>query len=230
VLQTLLESRAKKTRSAGGAVASVLGHSVLIAAALYATAQADGLVHRVPDAYQPVFMPLVPAGPTADAHHSDKPHNGSSWKPPVVDTRINIDVAAPTIDIGAALQTAADFSRDPFSNNGGSNGGAAAPGVGGAFDAGQVDRQVSLVAGTQAPRYPETLRASGVEGRVVALFVVDEQGRVEEASIRFAQPGNALFEDAVKVALRRMHFTPAEAGGRKVRQLVQMPFVFTLAR
>jgi periplasmic protein TonB len=41
---------------------------------------------------------------------------------------------------------------------------------------------------------------------------------------------NRLFEDAVKEALRRMRFISAEAGGRKVRQLVQMPFVFTLAR
>jgi protein TonB len=224
VLQTLLESRAKKTRSAGGAIASVVGHSMFIAAALYATAQADGL-------YQPLFMRPEPAGPTSPPHHSDKPHSSSKWQPPVVDTRINIDVVAPTIDIGSALQTAADFPRDPFSHNVTSNGGAApVGGGGGAFDAGHVDRQVSLVAGTQPPRYPEALRASGVEGQVVALFVVDEQGRVEEASIRFAQPGNALFEDAVKVALRRMHFTPAEAGGRKVRQLVQMPFVFTLAR
>jgi protein TonB len=39
-----------------------------------------------------------------------------------------------------------------------------------------------------------------------------------------------LFEDAVRVALRRMRFIPAEVGGRRVRQLVQMPFVFTLAR
>jgi protein TonB len=34
----------------------------------------------------------------------------------------------------------------------------------------------------------------------------------------------------VRVALRRMRFIPAEVGGVKVRQLVQMPFVFTLSR
>jgi protein TonB len=34
----------------------------------------------------------------------------------------------------------------------------------------------------------------------------------------------------VRVALRRMRFIPAEVGGAKVRQLVQMPFVFTLSR
>jgi outer membrane biosynthesis protein TonB len=31
-------------------------------------------------------------------------------------------------------------------------------------------------------------------------------------------------------ALGRMHFVPAEIGGKKVRQLVQMPFLFKLSR
>ena len=94
----------------------------------------------------------------------------------------------------------------------------------------QVEKQVAFIAGNAPPRYPEALRQAGIEGRVMAEFVVNEQGRTEEASIRFVQPDNDLFEDAVRVALRRMRFIPAEVGGRKVRQLVEMPFVFTLAR
>jgi protein TonB len=65
---------------------------------------------------------------------------------------------------------------------------------------------------------------------VIAEFVVDEQGRAQEGSVRFVRSDNQLFEDAVRVALRRMRFVPAEVGGRKVKQLVQMPFVFTLSR
>jgi protein TonB len=74
------------------------------------------------------------------------------------------------------------------------------------------------------------LRSSGVEGKVIAQFVVDEQGRAEEGSLRFVSSDNRLFEDAVRVALVRMRFIAAEIGGVKVRQLVQMPFVFTLSR
>jgi periplasmic protein TonB len=230
VLQTLLESRTKKSRSAGGTIASVVGHTILIAAALYATAQADGHTRTMPDAYSPVFLSPVRSVP-APAASADKPKTSSRWNPPQIDTRISIDVRAPTIDVAATLPNAGDFARNSFSSDGApASGASGVAGSGGAYDAGQVDRQVSLAPGTQPPRYPEVLRASGVEGQLVALFVVDEQGRVEETSIRFAQPGNALFEDAVRVALRRMRFTPAEAGGRKVRQLVQMPFVFTLSR
>ena len=98
------------------------------------------------------------------------------------------------------------------------------------FRAEQVEKQVALVRGSAPPRYPEVLRSSGVEGQVIALFVVDEHGRSEEESIRFVRSDNRLFEDAVRIALRRMRFVPAEVGGRRVRQLVQMPFVFTLAR
>ena len=48
--------------------------------------------------------------------------------------------------------------------------------------------------------------------------------------IKILSSDNLLFNDAVLSALGRMRFVPAEIGGKKVRQLVQMPFVFTLSR
>ncbi|MGH7603481.1 MAG: energy transducer TonB [Gemmatimonadaceae bacterium] len=98
------------------------------------------------------------------------------------------------------------------------------------FRADQVERQAALVPGNAPPEYPEVLRRSGVEGTVVATFIVGTDGRAETDSIRFVRSDNRLFEDAVRIALKRMRFVPAEAAGRRVRQLVQMPFVFTLAK
>jgi protein TonB len=69
-----------------------------------------------------------------------------------------------------------------------------------------------------------------VEGRVVAAFVVSDAGLVEEASIKILSSDNPLFSDAVMSALGRMRFVPGEIGGKKVRQLVQMPFLFKLSR
>ncbi|HEU4748165.1 MAG TPA: energy transducer TonB, partial [Gemmatimonadaceae bacterium] len=97
------------------------------------------------------------------------------------------------------------------------------------FSAEHVERQAYLAEGGVAPRYPHSLRAAGIEGQVTALFVVSEAGRVEPGTLRFTRSDNPLFEAAVKDALERMRFIPAEVGGRKVRQLVQMPFVFRLA-
>ena len=71
---------------------------------------------------------------------------------------------------------------------------------------------------------------AGVEGQIIAVFVVDEQGRAEAESVHFLQPDNELFEREVRVTLRGMRFIPAEVGGKKVRQLVQMPFVFKLSQ
>ena len=39
-----------------------------------------------------------------------------------------------------------------------------------------------------------------------------------------------LFTNAVRNVLPNYRFFPAELGGRKVKQLVQMPFVFSLSK
>ena len=123
-----------------------------------------------------------------------------------------------------------DFGRTTIGPTGASGGESGVVPTSGTFRADQVERQVALIPGSSPPRYPEALRSSGVEGQVVAVFVVNEMGRAEADSIRFSRSDNPLFESAVKESLRRIRFVPAETGGGKVRQLVQMPFVFTLAR
>jgi protein TonB len=142
----------------------------------------------------------------------------------------DVDVKIPSVDISDVVSKPGDFSHSAIASasNGEQDSGG---GLGGApFHADQVEKQVGVIPGSAPPRYPEVLRSSGVEGKVIAQFVVDEQGRAEEGSLRFLRSDNQLFEDAVRVALSRMRFIPAEIGGVKVRQLVQMPFVFTLSR
>jgi len=228
MLETLLESNSKASRSTGGAIVSVIAHTALIVGALYATAQARSEPER-PGAIRAMYIPLVkPQTPVAS-------RAATSQARPVrrrllfVEPNLSIDV--PPIDATGPISTPEDFSRGPIGtaspivqDDGGAGAGASP------FSADQVDKQVTVVPGAAPPRYPELLRSSGVEGQVIVLFVVDEHGRSEEESIRFVRSDNRLFEDAVRVALRRMRFVPAEVGGRRVRQLVQMPFVFTLTR
>ena len=68
------------------------------------------------------------------------------------------------------------------------------------------------------------------EGTVLAQFVVDTTGRAEMNTFKVLKSDNDLFSNAVKNALQRMRFLPAEVGGRKVKQLVQQPFQFSLNR
>jgi protein TonB len=78
--------------------------------------------------------------------------------------------------------------------------------------------------------YPEMLRSAQVEGTVLASFVVDTTGRAEMSTFKVLRSDHELFTNAVKNALPRIRYLPAEVGGRKVKQLVQQPFVFNLAR
>jgi protein TonB len=39
-----------------------------------------------------------------------------------------------------------------------------------------------------------------------------------------------MFVQSVKNALPQMKFIPAEVGGRKVKQLVQQPFTFSISK
>jgi TonB family protein len=231
MLETLLESKPKESRSTAGAIASITTHTALIAAAVFATAQARVQTKVIGETVRPVYFPpsihqvqtprsTTPAPPhlLVDGHH-------------MIFVGTHIDIAIPPIDMTSVLSKPDDFA----SSSAGvprSDGAAETQqgSYGSAFRAEQVDKQVGVITGSPPPTYPEILRSSGIEGKVVVEFVVDEQGRPVQGSIRIVQSDNDLFADAVRVPLRRMRFTPAEVGGKRVNQLVQMPFVFALSR
>jgi len=227
MFDTLLESRATRTKSAGGAVASVTAHSALIAAAVFATAQArvEKPASRIVRIDYFVPRPVVAPPPSRAIERASSRTS--------VPKLVNIDIPTsrlPSVDVS----TMPDISDRlapvmPAAKPAGSSRNAGSGDPTSAFRENEVEKPVRLLAGS-APRYPELLRATGVEGSVVAVFVVDEKGRAEMDSVRFVGSGNALFQDAVRAALPRMRFVPAEIAGQKVRQLVQMPFVFTIDR
>ena len=92
----------------------------------------------------------------------------------------------------------------------------------------QVEKQATPIPDSPHPQYPDTLRSANVEGEVLIQFVVDTSGRVEPGTVKVLKSTHPLFTKSVKDALVTMRFSPAEIAGRKVRQLVQMPFVFSL--
>jgi protein TonB len=148
----------------------------------------------------------------------------------VLTAPVNIPDVIPEIDLSKKLTNEADFSGK------GVAGGVASGVVGGTgpvnqdqtfFDF-QVEKPVAQIPGSGSPNYPDILRSASVEGQVLAQFVVDTLGRVEIATFKVITKTHDLFEASVRNALPRMRFLPAEVGGRKVKQLVQQPFVFNL--
>ncbi len=78
-------------------------------------------------------------------------------------------------------------------------------------------------------RYPDLLKAEGIQGEVLAQFVVDRLGRYEQGTSKALRSSHDLFTRATENALPLLRFLPAEIGGCGVRQVVQQSSVFTLA-
>ena len=94
----------------------------------------------------------------------------------------------------------------------------------------EVDAMVERYEGTAAPAYPSDLAAAGVEGMVLATYVVDATGRVDTTSIRILSSDHPHFTASVETALGAMAFRPAKRRGQPVRQLVEQRFRFQLGR
>lgn len=95
------------------------------------------------------------------------------------------------------------------------------------FTADQVDRRAALDMRRPLPvQYPPSLFAAGVKGLVIAEFVVDTLGKVEDGTVGIVSSTNSLFSEGVRVALAQATYVPALKNGHAVRQLVQQPFNF----
>lgn len=94
----------------------------------------------------------------------------------------------------------------------------------------EVEKQVETKRHMGAPRYPPELKSRGVEGDVLVQFVVDTTGLAILETFRVLRSPDPAFTLAVRAWLPKARFSPAEIGGRYVRQMVQQPFSFALAR
>lgn len=94
----------------------------------------------------------------------------------------------------------------------------------------QVEKPALAKPGNPPPRYPAHLRERSVSGEVLAQFVVDTTGRAEMRTFKVLKASHEDFVKAVREAVPRMRFIPAEIAGCRVRQIVQLPFGFWTVR
>jgi TonB family protein len=92
----------------------------------------------------------------------------------------------------------------------------------------QVEKPVQPLPGNPAPRYPDALRQANIEGNVIAQFIMDTLGHPNMETFKVLKSTDPLFTETVRSSLPNMRFSPALVGGRPVKQLVQMPFMFSL--
>lgn len=75
-------------------------------------------------------------------------------------------------------------------------------------------------------KYPEMARRAGIEGRVTVQFIVNEQGRVENAKV-VRGIGGGCDEEALK-AVQKAEFSPGMQRGRPVRVQYALSINFRL--
>lgn len=93
------------------------------------------------------------------------------------------------------------------------------------FDISKLDK-IPTVRFPVKPVYPFEMRRAGIAGEVVVDFLVDTEGKVQNAFA--ARSSQREFEASAVAAVSKWVFTPGMRGGRKVITHMQVPIVFTL--
>ena len=232
----LLESNKKRQRRLGGVLVSTILHTLLIALAVRATLLTAATPRPPRTDILPIYNPPPPPEPI-ESPSTVKPSNGRHTETPLAPPKelkllgpLDLDVKGiPDPVPSGSLIHDGDFAPTsigprcecPLAPN-------VKPGE--PFTKDIVDKPVLAIPGTGNPRYPVALQSAGLEGDVRAQFVVDTLGRVERASVRVIDTTHELFAAAVRDALTRARFKPAEAGGHLVRQLAEQTFTFRITK
>jgi protein TonB len=230
----LLESKAKKQRMAGGTIFSVVLHTVLIVAAVYATARA-GAKDEKTKAEKIQFVEMKKE--VVEKPKEAPPPKEVVVKPPppkgfqVLRAPVRIDIKIPEIDLSKAMTNESDFSGKGVKGGTGSGVvGGTGPVTNQTYFEFQVEKPAEMLAESPKPKYPSVLESSGIAGEVQAQFVVSSAGKADMDSFKVLKSTNELFTQAVRNVLPRMKFSPAMIGGKPVNQLVQQSFQFAVPR
>ncbi|MDQ6611738.1 MAG: energy transducer TonB [Gemmatimonadota bacterium] len=238
MLNNLIESKAAKQKRFGGQAFSIIMHVVVVAGAVVLTANA-GIINEKTKEEKVDFVEVKkdePKPPEPDK--PPPPPDVVVQQPPpkgfqVLKAPIEIPTIIPDIDLSKKMTDANDFTGKGVvggTGKGVGSGPAPAPQGDQPYFEFQVEKPVVSAPGSPGPVFPDMLKSAGVEGQVLAQFVVDTTGRAEVNTFKVLKSDHQLFELAVKNALPRMRFLPAEVGGKKVKQLVQQPFQFSLTK
>lgn len=94
------------------------------------------------------------------------------------------------------------------------------------FDVTELEKRPEAVAQV-APAYPPELRKAKIEGSVTLIFVLSEDGRVEEP--RVENSSRPEFEKPALDAIRKWRFRPGMKDGQAVRSYIRIPMRFRVS-
>lgn len=223
MLRLLLESNARRFQYRQGAVVSLVTHAALITAAAVGTHRGPAEIAEAAVSERVSF--LVPLNRTTTpppqqesiqyVREGQQAGSGGVEDRPVLKSA---PVAAPIAGSGPEEGTPEEVSEpvDPLAM----------------YDtvatAIEVDSMVARYPDSAAPTYPSKLLELKIEGGAYVQFVVDTTGYADTLSFRVISATHPEFAASVREALPRMRFSPAVLRSKKVRQLVEQPFMFKI--
>lgn len=94
-----------------------------------------------------------------------------------------------------------------------------------AFSLSDLEKRPEVMASV-APVYPADMRKARIEGTVTILFILDQEGRAEEA--RVERSSRPEFEKPALDAVRKWKFKPGMKDGQAVRTYMKLPIRFRI--
>ena len=222
MLRLLLESNAKGFQFRQGAFVSLVAHTILISASVIATR--EGAIAAIEAAEERVTF-LIPLNRTTTSsprqesvqfvREGEKAGSGG-FEEKIVDKAATEE--APVVGVGPEEGQPQEVAEEVVPN-------AIYDTVATAVD---VDSMVTRFSDSAAPSYPAKLLEMKIEGGAYVQFVVDTLGFADTASFRVISATHPEFAQSVRSALPGMRFSPAILRSKKVRQLVEQPFMFKI--
>lgn len=222
MLRLLLESNTRAFQFRQGALVSLVAHSLLISASVFATR--DGPATAIQEKQEKVIF-LIPVNRTTSpppreesvqyVREGQKAGN-QGFEDKVVDK--SASQKAPVLGSGLDEGRPKEVAEAQVPN-------AVFDTVATAVD---VDSAVARYADSAAPVYPPKLLELKIEGGAYVQFVVDTLGVADTTSFRVISATHPEFAQSVREALPGMRFRPAILRSKKVPQLVEQPFMFKI--
>ena len=230
----LLESEKHPARAAGGSAASIALHVVVLAFAIAVTSHAGAGKKR----NEAVYIPLPPWRPQVLLVSQPVTARAPATAPRIarisvaVPTPVPVTIPAPTNSADLLPMIGATSDAVPGALPGplpGTDATAASGRSDSPLAVEEVDVPAAVVSGQRGPAYPEALRMMGVEGRVVARFIIGRNGLVE-SDPTIVSATDEQFAASVKRYLATARYRAATKNGEPVRQLAEQEFDFTVRR
>ena len=222
MFDNLIESRRKKNskRVFGLSFLSLMIHTVVIGAAVYATLNAGPADNSVKVDTAMVYLAQQQQKPPEQQPvQLDVPLKGFQTvvAPDVIPTNL------PPVNLQEK------FDPKDYSGSG-VEGGVAnglVPTGNEVFLENIVEEKPSVLSGP-IPVYPELLKQAQIQGRAIVQAVIDTLGRAEPNSVKIIQSPNPGFDQSAKQYVLKALFRPARVHGRAVRVLINIPIDYKI--